>query len=165
MAGGLVHIFNLKAQWFPQNLAVFGTGSYIEMATTYQQPSEYVFWAPGGQNGGSSSGTSRRRSVVPAESSRVFEAKTRFGPVWGVRNALWETAEGHWEKLCCRAIDAKGKITKILVFPWVAPKGPFWPFLGPGRSRADPKTPFGRHAKVADNNTITDGGSTAPLYC
>ena len=138
MAGGLVHIFNLKAQWFPQNLAVFGTGSYIEMATTYQQPSEYVFWAPGGQNGGSSSGTSPRRSVVPAESSRVFEAKTRFGPVWGVRNALWETAKGHWEKLCCRAIYAgirktpRGKM-------WVAPKVPF---LGPCGSRADPKTPI-----------------------
>ena len=161
MAGGLVHIFNLKAQWFPQNLAVLGAGSYNEMATSYQQPSEYVFWAPGGQNGGSTSGTSPRRSDAPAERSRVFEAKTAIRARLGGP----ETAEGHWEKLCCRAIDAKGKITKILVFPWVAPKGPFWPFLGPGRSRADPKTPFGRHAKVADNNTITDGGSTAPLYC
>ena len=76
-------------------------------------------------------------------------AKTRFGK-------LPKMAEDHWEKLCCRAVYARilktprGKTTdiplasspSIPIFPWVAPKEPFWPFFGRGGSRTDPKTPI-----------------------
>ena len=55
-------------------------------------------------------------------------------------------AVGHWEKGRSRAVyesirkTPTGKTKQISVasspsipfFPWVAPKGPFWPFFGPG---------------------------------
>ena len=76
----------------------------------------------------------------------VFEAKTRFRPVWGSpdQNAFWETAKGHWEKLrfrLCKSPENStgqncrnfGGVAAVYpVFHVGGPKGPFWFFFGPG---------------------------------
>ena len=80
--------------------ACFGVGCYIEMATSYHQPSEHRL--VGGWK-------------------RIFRSQ-------GDHNAFWETAKtakGHWEKLRCRKTKkiSVASSPSILFLPWVAPKG------------------------------------------